>query len=271
MAMSGCCLPAAVGTVRPSVPTTLAADWGGLRCIRMTRLHGTAATLPSHQQHAPPAPACTCCQLLAFETTRTEVPMPTTAALPPAGNATGDLFVYSTLTGVRSASASQDKLSGGVKSCAVSEDCRHLLAAIGNGFLFRWAGLGCVVVVSPCGGPAWCPMWWWRGLDGGGGAGWWGCRCRCMQDGVLGVRKGASLLVALTEACSLLLPIDRSAVYCVDAHTVRMLCCRFEYNIATDAAEAEEAADQAAGDAGSGARDQQVEGEADDENAMEEQ
>ncbi len=57
-----------------------------------------------------------------------------------AGNGTGDVYIFSTASGERSGSASQSKLSGGVRSCAISEDCRHVLAAIGNGFLFRWAG-----------------------------------------------------------------------------------------------------------------------------------
>ncbi len=29
-------------------------------------------------------------------------------------------------------------MTGAVRACGLSEDCRHLLALIGNGFVFRW-------------------------------------------------------------------------------------------------------------------------------------
>ena len=30
------------------------------------------------------------------------------------------------------------QVTGPVRACGISEDCRHVLALIGNGFIFRW-------------------------------------------------------------------------------------------------------------------------------------
>ena len=54
-----------------------------------------------------------------------------------AGNTSGDVHVYSGTTGQRVAHVSAMKVAGPVRGAALSHDCRHLLAAAGNGFLFR--------------------------------------------------------------------------------------------------------------------------------------
>ena len=58
------------------------------------------------------------------------------------GNASGDCYVYDTESGKREAHVSAIKVSAPVRACALSQDCRHLVAAIGNGFLFRFEYLG---------------------------------------------------------------------------------------------------------------------------------
>ena len=58
------------------------------------------------------------------------------------GNASGDCYVYDTETGKREAHVSVIKVSAPVRACALSQDCRHLVAAVGNGFLFRFEYLG---------------------------------------------------------------------------------------------------------------------------------
>jgi WD40 repeat protein len=58
------------------------------------------------------------------------------------GNASGDCYVYDSETGKREAHVSSIKVSAPVRACALSQDCRHLVAAIGNGFLFRFEYLG---------------------------------------------------------------------------------------------------------------------------------
>ncbi|KAG7672116.1 putative Polycomb group protein FIE2 [Nannochloris sp. 'desiccata'] len=58
------------------------------------------------------------------------------------GNASGDCYVYDSETGKREAHVSAIKVSAPVRACALSQDCRHLIAAVGNGFLFRFEYLG---------------------------------------------------------------------------------------------------------------------------------
>ena len=54
------------------------------------------------------------------------------------GNTTGDVYVYDTSDGKRMTHVAPIKVSAPVKACGISSDCRHLLAAVGNGFLFRF-------------------------------------------------------------------------------------------------------------------------------------
>lgn len=54
------------------------------------------------------------------------------------GNMTGDVYVYDTADGRRMAHVAPIKVSAPVKACGISPDCRHLLAAVGNGFIFRF-------------------------------------------------------------------------------------------------------------------------------------
>ena len=54
------------------------------------------------------------------------------------GNASGDCYVYNSENGKREAHMSAIKVSAPVRACALSEDCRHLVAAVGKGFLFRF-------------------------------------------------------------------------------------------------------------------------------------
>ncbi|KAK9805229.1 hypothetical protein WJX72_007289 [[Myrmecia] bisecta] len=55
-----------------------------------------------------------------------------------AGNSTGDVYVYSASTGQRIAHVSPVKVSAPVRACGLSDDCRHLGAVLGNGFVFRY-------------------------------------------------------------------------------------------------------------------------------------
>ncbi|CAK0786987.1 hypothetical protein CVIRNUC_010203 [Coccomyxa viridis] len=55
-----------------------------------------------------------------------------------AGNSSGDVRVYDTHTGKQVALVSPIKVTGPVLACALSDDCRHLLAAVGNGYVFRY-------------------------------------------------------------------------------------------------------------------------------------
>ena len=54
------------------------------------------------------------------------------------GNTTGDIYVFDTADGKRMAHVAPIKVSAPVKACGISSDCRHLLAAVGNGFIFRF-------------------------------------------------------------------------------------------------------------------------------------
>ena len=54
------------------------------------------------------------------------------------GNTTGDVYVYDTSDGKRMTHVAPIKVSAPVRACGLSPDCRHLLAVIGNGFIFRF-------------------------------------------------------------------------------------------------------------------------------------
>ena len=58
------------------------------------------------------------------------------------GNSSGSCYVFDAEDGKRVAQVSAIKVSAPVRSCGLSEDCRHLVAAIGNGFIFRFEYLG---------------------------------------------------------------------------------------------------------------------------------
>jgi hypothetical protein len=58
------------------------------------------------------------------------------------GNATGDCYVYDARDGKRHAHTSAIRVSAPVRSCGITSDCRHVVAAIGKGFIFRWEYLG---------------------------------------------------------------------------------------------------------------------------------
>lgn len=54
------------------------------------------------------------------------------------GNTTGDVYVYNTSDGNRMTHVAPIKVSAPVRACGLSPDCRHLLAVVGNGFIFRF-------------------------------------------------------------------------------------------------------------------------------------
>lgn len=54
------------------------------------------------------------------------------------GNTTGDVYVYDTSDGKRMTHVAPIKVSAPVRACGLSPDCRHLLAVVGNGFIFRF-------------------------------------------------------------------------------------------------------------------------------------
>lgn len=50
--------------------------------------------------------------------------------------------MFDAASGARVAHLSPIKISAPVRACGLSTDCRHLLAALGNGFIFRYEYLG---------------------------------------------------------------------------------------------------------------------------------
>lgn len=54
------------------------------------------------------------------------------------GNTAGDVYVYDTSDGKRMTHVAPIKVSAPVRACGLSPDCRHLLAVVGNGFIFRF-------------------------------------------------------------------------------------------------------------------------------------
>eukprot|EP00877_Chromochloris_zofingiensis_P014113 jgi/Chrzof1/8956/Cz03g30180.t1 len=54
------------------------------------------------------------------------------------GNSKGSTFVFDATTGCQVCRADAIRVEGPVRSCGLSEDCRHLLAVVGNGFIFRF-------------------------------------------------------------------------------------------------------------------------------------
>lgn len=50
--------------------------------------------------------------------------------------------MYAAADGKQVAHVAAIKVSAPVRACALSADCRHLLAAVGNGFVFRFEYLG---------------------------------------------------------------------------------------------------------------------------------
>ncbi|KAL4418960.1 hypothetical protein ABPG77_000873, partial [Micractinium sp. CCAP 211/92] len=54
------------------------------------------------------------------------------------GNSKGDCFVYDSESGERVAHVSAIRVSAPVRACGLSEDCRHLMAVLGKGFVFRF-------------------------------------------------------------------------------------------------------------------------------------
>ncbi|CAL8464853.1 g4388 [Coccomyxa elongata] len=55
-----------------------------------------------------------------------------------AGNSIGDVRVYDVSSGRQVALVSPIKISAPVRACGLSEDCRHLVAVLGNGYIFRY-------------------------------------------------------------------------------------------------------------------------------------
>ncbi|KAI3433327.1 hypothetical protein D9Q98_003145 [Chlorella vulgaris] len=58
------------------------------------------------------------------------------------GNSKGDCFVYDAASGDRVVHVSAIRVSAPVRACGLSHDCRHLLAVLGKGFIFRFEYLG---------------------------------------------------------------------------------------------------------------------------------
>lgn len=55
-----------------------------------------------------------------------------------AGNSSGDVYVFDTSSGAKVCHCAAIKVSGAVRACGLSHDCRHLAAVVGAGFLFRF-------------------------------------------------------------------------------------------------------------------------------------
>ncbi|KAK9837156.1 hypothetical protein WJX81_006855 [Elliptochloris bilobata] len=55
-----------------------------------------------------------------------------------AGNDGGGVYVFDAATGERVVHVSPIKVTAPVRACGLSADCRHLLAACGNGYIFRF-------------------------------------------------------------------------------------------------------------------------------------
>ncbi len=55
-----------------------------------------------------------------------------------AGGNAGDAHAYDTQTGAKMATFSTGKVRAPVLACAVSDDCRNVLAAFGTGLIARW-------------------------------------------------------------------------------------------------------------------------------------
>lgn len=66
------------------------------------------------------------------------IPFYSMCDVPLQGNTTGDVYVYDTSDGKRMTHVSPIKVSAPVRACGLSPDCRHLLAVVGNGFIFRF-------------------------------------------------------------------------------------------------------------------------------------
>ncbi|PSC76625.1 wd g-beta repeat-containing [Micractinium conductrix] len=58
------------------------------------------------------------------------------------GNSKGDCYVYDSDSGERAAHVSAIRVSAPVRACGLSEDCRHLMAVLGKGFVFRFEYTG---------------------------------------------------------------------------------------------------------------------------------
>lgn len=58
------------------------------------------------------------------------------------GNATGDCYVYDATNGQRLAHTCSIRVTAPVRAIGLTPDCRHLVAAIGKGFIFRFEYLG---------------------------------------------------------------------------------------------------------------------------------
>lgn len=56
----------------------------------------------------------------------------------PAGNHNATAYVYDTSTGLQAARVEAIRVQGSVRACGLSEDCRHLLMAVGSGYVFRF-------------------------------------------------------------------------------------------------------------------------------------
>ena len=54
------------------------------------------------------------------------------------GTSSGSVLVFDTRTGVQAATVEGLRAGHTVRCCALSADCRHLLAVSGNGFIFRF-------------------------------------------------------------------------------------------------------------------------------------
>ncbi|EFN59527.1 expressed protein [Chlorella variabilis] len=59
-----------------------------------------------------------------------------------AGNSKGDCYVFDSESGDRVAHVSSIRVLAPVRACGLSDDCRHLLAVLGKGFIFRFEYLG---------------------------------------------------------------------------------------------------------------------------------
>ena len=58
------------------------------------------------------------------------------------GNSKGDCYVWDAASGERLAHVAAERVAAPVRACGLSEDCRHLLAVLGRGFVFRFEYLG---------------------------------------------------------------------------------------------------------------------------------
>jgi hypothetical protein len=66
-----------------------------------------------------------------------------------AGNHNATAFVYDATTGCQVTRVEPIKVQGSVRTCGLSEDCRHLLLVAGSGYVFTFEHTPAQVAAAP--------------------------------------------------------------------------------------------------------------------------